>query len=413
MTYIEFFDKNAVENICTSLICPPERVVLVGDKQKLLENCAERYRQILQERGYQVAFDCRSISRNNLQNIVQVLSDLVEEYGDCHIDLTGGDELYLVAVGIVCERFPQRNIRIHRVNLFNNRVRDCGQEGQKQQKAENLHLSVRENIRIYGGDIIFDNQKENGTHLWEMSREFREDIKTLWEACKENVRLWNLQIGVLGAANSLAEGLTVEVAEEKIREALRERGGRFVWNEKLLKLLQDKGLFTRCSRADGAVLLVYKNEQVKRSLSKAGTALELWVYMAALDAQNEEGPVYNDVLNGVLIDWDGKTHSGTGSCDTENEVDIVMMHDCIPVFVSCKNGSIEKEELYKLQTVAEHFGGKYAKKVLIATALDNRESNADEYFRQRAEDMNIRLVEGLQEKTAKELQRIVASFWSN
>lgn len=37
MTYIEFFDKTASENICASLANAPDRVVLVGDKMKLLQ----------------------------------------------------------------------------------------------------------------------------------------------------------------------------------------------------------------------------------------------------------------------------------------------------------------------------------------------------------------------------------------
>ena len=84
----------------------------------------------------------------------------------------------------------------------------------------------------------------------------------------------------------------------------------------------------------------------------------------------------------------------------------------IPVFVSCKNGCVETEELYKLSAVAEKFGGEYAKKVLIATALDERGSNAD-YLRERARDMNIRLVEKIQDADDSELQRIIRSFWSN
>ena len=31
MTYIEFFDKNASENICACLSCAPDRVILLGE----------------------------------------------------------------------------------------------------------------------------------------------------------------------------------------------------------------------------------------------------------------------------------------------------------------------------------------------------------------------------------------------
>ena len=35
-----------------------------------------------------------------------------------------------------------------------------------------------------------------------------------------------------------------------------------------------------------------------------------------------------------------------------NEIDVMMMHGMQPVFISCKNGSVETEELYKLLKTA-------------------------------------------------------------
>ena len=86
------------------------------------------------------------------------------------------------------------------------------------------------------------------------------------------------------------------------------------------------------------------------------------------------------------------------------------MHGMIPVFVSCKNGAFTSEELYKLNTVAQRFGGPYAKKVLVATAL-NTACDAPDHLRQRAKDMNICLVENLQELDGKQLEKKVRSFW--
>ena len=123
--------------------------------------------------------------------------------------------------------------------------------------------------------------------------------------------------------------------------------------------------------------------------------------------------MYNDVRNGVCIDWDGDIHFGEDIIkDTENEIDIMMMHRIVPVFVSCKNGNVDMDELYKLNSVADRFGSKYSKKVLVASALDHMGSFAD-YFRQRARDMNINLIENIQDMTDAELSRKVKSFWSN
>ena len=94
--------------------------------------------------------------------------------------------------------------------------------------------------------------------------------------------------------------------------------------------------------------------------------------------------------------------------DTENEIDVMMIHGLVPIFVFCKNGYIDTDELYKLNAVANRFGGKYAKRVLIATALGNNDFS--EYLRQRAKDMNIRLVEGVREMDDIELNKVIRSF---
>ena len=61
------------------------------------------------------------------------------------------------------------------------------------------------------------------------------------------------------------------------------------------------------------------------------------------------------------------------------------------MFISCKNGSVGDDELYKLHTVAERFGGRYAKKVLVASEIPKSQKSL-EYFMRRAEDMNITVI---------------------
>ena len=77
--------------------------------------------------------------------------------------------------------------------------------------------------------------------------------------------------------------------------------------------------------------------------------------------------------------------------ETENEIDVLAMHGMIPVFISCKNGYVDIDELYKLNTVAQQFGSGYAKKVLIASSL-NKETGFGDDLADRAEAMGIRVL---------------------
>jgi len=52
---------------------------------------------------------------------------------------------------------------------------------------------------------------------------------------------------------------------------------------------------------------------------------------------------------------------------------------------------VETDELYKLNTVAHRFGGKYARKALVASWLDLN-SSFGKTLKQRADEMNIKIL---------------------
>ncbi len=417
MTYIEFLDKTAAENICATLANVPDRVVFVGDKLKLLQSHVDRYKKVFLNRGLEVEFICRTINKNNIQSIIESLSLLVEQYDDCVFDLTGGEDLYLVAVGIVSERYKDKNIQMHRFNIRNGTIIDCDQDGQTIMEDNELKLSIEENIQIYGGDIVYDDIKETGTHIWDLNDEFKSDILKMWDICKYDVRLWNAQIGVFEVADIICSNpnkpLEILVSVNHLKNQLKKYKAEFIEIRGIINRLCKSKLISEYVSDEQTLKIVFKNDQVKRCLTKAGQVLEMFIYINAKEVTDTNGNiVYNDVMNGVCIDWDGEIHTDETVFDTENEIDVIMMHGIVPIFVSCKNGIIDIDELYKLNSIAERFGGQYAKKVLIATALDSP-TTFDEYFRQRAIDMNIKVIDKVLKMSDGELKKALRSLWSN
>lgn len=385
MTYIEFFDNHAVENICSCLVSAPDRVILIGDNKKRMQLHAQRYHSLFQKRGMDIEFICRVVNKNRLQEIVDLLAEIVEKYEDCVFDLSGGEDLMLVAVGIIYYRYRDMNIQLSRINLRTGVLFDCDEDGVFIPIEHDPMLTVDEYIRVFGGKVVYENEKGGTTRRWDWSEDFMDDIISMWRICRKNVRDWNAQMDTFAATDIVSPS-------------------------KIVGELMQKRLITGVQQENGCYLITYKNEQIKACLTKAGLVLELYITMKALLACNGAGePVYNDVCNGVFIDWDGVSHQEDGAYDTENEIDVVMMHRLIPVFVSCKNGYVGMEELYKLNTVAERFGGKYAKKVLVANALGGDTPSAS-YFRQRAKDMKIHLIENVQNMTEEEVEKEIESL---
>lgn len=411
MTIIEFFDKSPLENIAGALLCRPERVVYIGDKKRQMEKGIDAYQRVLGTRGIDVSMTYKTVNRNKLDNIMETLRLIMSENTDCVFDLTGGDDLYLVAVGILMREYGEA-VQCHRFNFRNSTLIDCDEDGNVS-LAEDFEISVEENIIIHGGEIVRSYGDDSiGTYPWDFNDEFFLDIDKMWDICRPDSRLWNSHIGTLRELDELfGDGaLSVSFKKGEATTALKQRGVKYSFIVGLMQALEREGLIRSFTYGE-QISFTYKNEQVKRVLTLAGQILELVVAKRLILLKNDDGePVYHDTCVGVTIDWDGYDNSDT--VKTINEIDILTMKDSIPVFISCKNGNFEIDELYKLHTVAERFGSHYAKQVLIANELYRMGAKAD-HFRSRAADMKIRLIENIDEISDSELDRVLKSLWCN
>lgn len=414
MTYVEFFDRTDAENIGSCLTRIPDRVVFVGDNAKKMKKHIERYKKLFSDRGYNIDFLYKTVRKGNLDNTVEILSEIVERYGNCVFDISGGEGILNVALGIVYTKYPEK-VSIHSVNIRNNAVFDCDKDGVTVFE-HTPELSVEENVRIYGGDVIFGDINENKTYKWDLNEDFINDVNIIWGIARQSIRYFNAQVGILSGIEKVGQASSDGVTRARIQDVERELSkykARYKPSKKIVEFLTKKGLIVFFDDSDGEnVEVLYKNEQVKKCLTTGGKALELKVFLAAKSVLEDGSNVYNDVINGAFIDWDGEEHEASAEkqYDTENEIDVLMMHGIVPVFVSCKTGIVTNEELYKLNTVAQRFGGQYSKKVLIATALDDMKENG-RYLRQRMEDMNIRLIDDIHILDDSEIERKIKSLW--
>lgn len=400
MTYVEFFDKPFIENICVSLIKMPDRIILIGGDKSVLEKHKERYEKLFLARGKKTEFILKGINKNNLNNIVECLSDIVLTFDDCAFDLTGGGELYLTAMGIVFERYKDKNIQMHRFNIKSNKLIDCDADGNTINSDELPTISVLENIAVYGGSVLhFDGDIKACE-----DKSFYESVSDMWEICKKNSKIWNTRVSFFEYLMSLSyaekDGLHFEVDIKKAQKTTSK-----TLDKKFLANLMSKGLITY-ELSENILKIDFKNDTVKRCLLKSGQLLEFKVLLAAARAKDKNGKfIYTDALSGVFIDWDGVKKENVPN--TENEVDIVLMRGAIPVFISCKNGYTDVDELYKLHTVAENFGGEYSVKALIASSVSDL-SNAAKH---RGIDMGIKIIDSVHELSDDELERRLGELW--
>ena len=416
MTIVEFFDQIPVHNIVSCLSFAPEKVIFLGEGKQIKKKLGI-YETIARDHGMETVFEYRSINRNELESIVAALSEIVGQEDQCCFDLTGGEDLAMVAMGIVYEKYRgEKSIQLHRFNIGTGSLTDCDKDGCIPPVPIKPQLSVRDCIALYGGAIIpYDGIY--GTYTWHMDEDIEQDILSMWRMCQQNPGEWNPVVTTMTVLSEFystdEDPLCVFGSMYRVEEKMKELRLPFCWTRPLIDKLRRLSLIQDYHEDDDTVAFRFKNEQVKMCLTKAGTILEMVVYYHAVHALNkDQTPRFTDAAPGVFVDWDGVLHDDIETKqDTENEIDVILMKGLVPIFISCKIGFVDEEELYKLNTVAERFGGPYARKVLVMTYAAKQSVRSNHHFEQRAGDLRIQLIENVgqmdEAEFAREIRRVV------
>lgn len=384
-TLIEFFDECQIKNVAAGMLFKPDKIIYVGFKETIKKKKIEITQSFFKEKGLNINIEQYIVGRYDYEKIVDTLTEIVNNNDDCCFELTGGKELVLAAMGTVAASYdvPMFQFNIRNGQLINVRNFEIPAE------SESVSMSVRECVMLNGGAIIPDEVQ------WEFTVEFINDILIMWDIiARGNCGSWNRQCNSFLDFETFGEisDLNVSVDLKTVRDNVQEA----CINNRLIEQLISVGFIKNYNIDENEILTyTYKNEQIHQCLIKAGNALELYTYLTAKEIAEETSGYCDDIDIGVCVDWDGIIQDEDSNVvDTTNEIDVIMMKGLIPVFVSCKSGQVPKEALYELETMARHFGGEYSKKILLTTYLrPNTEHN--KYIIQRAQDMGITLINGV------------------
>ncbi len=344
MTIVEFFDNEAIDNAMGTILLRPERTVFLytGEKNIAFYNALGK---ILKRRNIECELVGEKIDLSSIESAKAKIEEIIKKYPECDFDIAGGSDEMLVAIGLSAK---EHSLPLHSVNVRKQTVLSVN--GQKTYEVHRTFLTVDELISLHGGSTGKENTIRE-TYTWERNAESEKDIETVWNICRQDPGAWNAAIGTLSGYRTDKKSVLT-----------------MIW----AKLKKD-GLV----RKDQAGVR-YKNEVVKYLLGKQGTALEMYTYISAKTAG-----FFDDGQSGIIIDWKGKR-------EVENEIDVLLTHGAEGYFVSCKNGMVDSDELYKLSTVAKRFGGKYAKKILVISKFE-----PDMSFMERAAEMGIKVIKNV------------------
>lgn len=398
MTLIECFTQSHIDNITACLALRPQKLILIGPGEQMRKP-AERYRKLLDQRGLRTKIVLSDVSGMDLARIRSVFANHIRQEPECVIDLTGGDELVIMAAGAALAQLDKpQTVRVQRFDRAKGQAVDCI-HGDCPLPLPPVTLSVEELIFLSGGKLHPESYQPP-------VQSSPAELDRLWSIVADDPKGWNRSIMLLNEFESRSEFKT------DIRLRLNDlKGSISKFDEKedtvrsLLDKLQHRGIIDDSSSRD-VLEYSYRSPLLRYCTQKAGNVLEVKTLLEARALLENGAPYFGDCRMSVSIDWDGTIHEPEARIpETRNEIDVVLMHGTTPLFISCKNGGIGEEELYKLHTVTTRFGGPHARKMLIATDLDQKSASSNRAIAQRAWDMDILLVTDAAELSKQDWQQ--------
>ncbi len=370
MTLIELYDKSPLENIIGILSLMPDKVYFVGAHHPMLDH-VDRITQVLSARGLTIDIEIHTVDPCDPSSVRKTLTEIIDDEPHCVFDTVGGDERLLI---IASELIAKYGLQSQHIHIPTGIVTDTDGDGTLIPTSTPT-LSTKEIVALHGGTV---------TACTTAPACSKEDADKLWALTCHHPREWNNHLKFLATIEKHHHrGQTVSLSPSMVSRFDRARYAN------IRDKLADRGIIQNESTSK-EIRYTYVKPYMRSVLEKAGNILEHKAFFEAQRVMHNDHPLFNEVCMGVEIDWDHELPQTTKK--TNNEIDLLLMHGIQPLFVSCKNGDVDENELYKLAVVAERFGGEYARKMLIVTELEPDSPQARNAIIQRAADMDIYLV---------------------
>ncbi len=272
-----------------------------------------------------------TVNAYNFEDIVKRSEKIINEYTDHEIILnfTGGTKIMSLASFIT---FYNKNFKCIYVDTENHEI--------KQYQHGKLPVINKQTVIL-----DFDNYLILSGHNIRNSRTLSYDQQVSSSICNFYMQNYNYCSNLIKKAakneNGKKENLNYKVSdgtsymEKKPNECI-------LYFEKKGKTL---GSFTLSGR-DSAKFLT-------------GGWVEDYVFQMSKDSRK-----FSDVRKNVNIEWREGFYFNPAF--GKNELDVVCMIGPNPIIIECKSGSVTSEQIYKLKSIRDEFGGRYAKAIIVS-----------------------------------------------
>lgn len=371
-TIIEIYDEEPIYNILSAAVHKPTRVVYIGGERLKSRRVRKSIATTFMHLGVKTECLFRTCDMSELSSVLAQLTAILEQFGDCAVDITGGNETALVACGMLAK---ERELPLFKYDRNSSSYRSIYNCTAAETEDELPSFNVEAVLSMAGGAM-----KSHGhLSLEEIDKETEDDIFKVWSIYKSHYRAWHKSVAYLQQVSKHLDGGSLAVSGASVIYGGERISGA---DRAVMEALADAGIIRNYKNEGRRISFCYKSKLMQSCLCDAGICLELYVFAAA-----KRMGIFSDVSISTVIDWDGDLDA---RYNTINEIDVFCVSGFVPLFISCKSGAPNVTALNEIKTLASRFGGEYARPVLV-TMSDVR--TRDRYLARRAEDMGVALID--------------------
>lgn len=384
---IEFFSQKTNENILSVLNGRFEKVCFLYSSPQGAPSAVKKDALTsLVKKLFGIAPAFYEIRGLSIGAALASLHKLWNEGDKYFIDITGGDEAFIAAAGLFSSQRGTENVTIHQYDVFTGEKRLCYPPCEETGDFFPHYISAEDLLALNGCIPL-----EKPAYYSFSDGVLKKEVLRLWEAIKTRPKEWNKFC-------ALDRDPDEENRSLNQRELLHGDEGRSF--QSIFTRLKNIGIFSdekviRLGNRDYMRFSINVPDEALFLYDKAGTVLEMYGALCA-----HESGLFHDVRVGVKLDWDGILAHGQMP-NPYNEIDLVLMKNNLPIFVSCKNMIPKNDHLYEITVMAKHYGGHFATPALFCS------ENATEGFKKRAEEMGVVLIDGIRAKTRETMVAVL------
>ena len=355
---IEYYDKDVLKNIVASLTLQPDVVVYLHDKGMTDKNVFRSLETCFKKSMPHIKLESIPVDIRSVEKLRQATCRVVERYGaeNCTLEMTGGSELMMIAgykAGL------QTGMRMVHTDLVERCINDVETD---EKVCDTVTLTLENFLDAKGAELMGESHRPPQPERYE-------PIRRMAQYLFRNLPEWKGTCSWMQtvASRGLPHELTINSPKKVIQ-----KNGREVWaGEEVLMEFQKNGFIEDLKMARNHISFRFCSMEDKTYCISYGVWLELHVYVAAASSG-----MFDDVKLGTMIDWDIYDGTRMGG----NEIDVVLMDDSLPVFISCKRREADTAALNELLIAKKRLGGWFSKG-LIATYSKEKDENTGTYLR--------------------------------